>query len=82
MVARMNIGNEFKGTVSRQAITADAYVFKRGDSVDITLWGLTVSIGGDVMAGGIGGSLLLGKKGFKAALNFGVEASLQVTKNN
>lgn len=75
----MNIGNEFKGTVSRQAITADAYVFKGGGSVDITLWGLTVSIGGDVMAGGIGGSLLLGKKRFKAALDFGVGAGLQVT---
>lgn len=31
------------------------------------------------MAGGIGGGLLLGKKGFKAALDFGVGAGLQVT---
>jgi hypothetical protein len=30
------------------------------------------------MAGAIGGSLLLGKKGFKAALDFGVGAGLQV----
>ena len=75
----MNIGNEFKGTVSRQAITADAYVFKRGDSVDITLWGLTVSVGGDIMAGGGGKVYYLEKKRFKAALDFGVGAGLQVT---
>ena len=31
------------------------------------------------MAGGIGGGLLLGKKGFKAAIDFGVGAGLQVT---
>lgn len=37
-------------------ISVDAHVFKGGGSVDITLRGLTVSIGGDVMAGGIGGS--------------------------
>ena len=34
------------------------------------------------MAGGIGGGLLLGKKGFKAAIDFGVGAGLQVTWKN
>jgi hypothetical protein len=43
------------------------------------LWETTVSIGGDIMAGGIGGSLLLGRKGFKAALDVGVGVGLQVT---
>ena len=34
------------------------------------------------MAGEIGGGLLLGKKGFKAAIDFGVGAGLQVTWKN
>ena len=60
-------------------VSADAHVFKGGGSIDITLWETTVSIGGDIMAGGIGGSLLLGRKGFKAALDVGVGVGLQVT---
>jgi len=43
------------------------------------LWETTVSIDGDIMAGGIEGSLLLGRKWFKAALDVGVGVGLQVT---
>lgn len=60
-------------------VSADAHVFKGGGTIDITLWGTTISVGGDVMAGGIGGSILLGKNGFKAALDCGFGAGLQVT---
>ena len=59
--------------------SADAHIFKGGGTIDITLLGVTVSIGGDVMVGGIGGSFLLGKKGFKASLDRGVGAGVQVT---
>ena len=54
-------------------------VFKGGGTVDVTLFGLKVSIGGDVMAGGIGAGLQLGKKGFKANLDIGFGAGVQVT---
>ena len=58
---------------------ADMHVYKGGGTIDITLWGVTTSIGGDVMVGGIGGGVLLGKEGFKASLDLGVGVGAQVT---
>ena len=39
-------------------------------------------MGWGVIAGGIGECILLGKNGFKAAIDFGVGAGLQVTWKN
>lgn len=54
-------------------------VFKGGGTVDVTLFGLKVSLGGDIMAGGIGAGLQLGKKGFKANLDIGFGVGVQLT---
>ncbi len=59
--------------------SADAYIFKGGGSIDITLWGITFSVGGDAMLGGIGGGFLFGSNGFGASLDIGVGAELRVT---
>ena len=56
-----------------------AQIFKGGGTFDITLFGLKVSIGGDVMAGGIGAGLQLGAKGLKANLDIGFGAGVQIT---
>ena len=56
-----------------------AQIFKGGGTIDITLFGLKVSIGGDVMAGGIGAGLQLGAKGLKANLDIGFVAGVQIT---
>ena len=56
-----------------------AQIFKGGGTIDITLFGLKVSIGGDVMAGGIGAGLQLGAKGLKANLDIGFGAGVQIT---
>ena len=56
-----------------------AQIFKGGGTVDITLFGLKVSIGGDAMVGGVGAGLQLGAKGLIANLDIGFGAGVQIT---
>ena len=58
--------------------SAGFQVFKGGGTVDLTLFGVKFSIGGDIMAGGLGAECKLGKKGFKVGLDLGYGAGVQV----
>ena len=60
-------------------ISADVHIAEIGGTIDITLWGVTISLGGEVMIGGIGGEVMIGLNGIKLGFDLGMGAGIQIT---
>ena len=58
---------------------ADVSVFKGGLSINPTLFGWKIKVGGSVMVGGIGGEILVSKRRFKAAVDYGYGIGVDVS---